>query len=147
MNVCRYFYVVALKLKDNETPSSPDSYESNELVTYDEARKSTNQKPYIAAIITSKDENMFILGDGKNTSNPTTRRRRATTTDYYNGPLKPGSSYKIFQRIFVNEKVTLHGQLGEIVRIRNRTVFKECYSSTVASYFQAVLTSIAFELH
>ena len=103
----RYFYVVALKLKDDETPSSPDSYENNELVTYDEARKSTNQKPYIAAIKTSKDENMFILGDGKNTSNPTTRRRRATTTDYYNGPLEPGASYRIFQRIFVNDKVWL----------------------------------------
>ena len=97
--------MVALKLKDNETLSSPDSYENNELVTYDEARKSTNQKSYIAAIITSKDENMFILGDGRNTSKPTTRRRRATTTDYYNGPLEPGVSYSIFQRIFVNAKV------------------------------------------
>ena len=99
---------MALKLKDDETPSSPDSYENNELVTYDAARKSTNQKPYIAAIITSKDENMFILGDGKNTSNPTTRRRRATTTDYYNGPLEPGASYRIFQRIFVNDKVIIY---------------------------------------
>ena len=99
---------MALKLKDDETPSSPDSYESNELVTYDEARKSTNQKPYIAAIITSKDENMFILGDGKNTSNPTRRRRRATSTDYYNGPLEPDTSYRLFQRIFINGKVLLH---------------------------------------
>ena len=106
-HVFRHFYVVALKLKDDETPLSPDSYENNELVTYDEARKSTNQKPYIAAITTSKDENMFILGDGKNTSNPTTRRRRATTTDYYNGPLEPDTSYSIFQRIFINEKVLL----------------------------------------
>ena len=94
-----------MKLKDDETPLSPDSYENNELVTYDEARKSTNQKPYIAAIITSKDENMFILGDGKNTSNPTTRRRRATTTDYYNSPLEPGASYRIFQRIILIENV------------------------------------------
>ena len=99
--------MVALKLKDDETPSSPDSYENNELVTYEEARKSTNQKPYITAVITpsSFDDNMFILGDGRNTSSPTTRRRRATTTDYYNGPLEPGTSYRIFQRIFVNVKV------------------------------------------
>ena len=96
---------MAFKLKDGKEPSSPDSYENNELVTYDEARKSTNQKPYIAAIITSKDENMFILGDGKNTSNPTTRRRRTTTTDYYNGPLEPGVSYRIFQRIILIENV------------------------------------------
>ena len=95
---------MALKLKDDETPSSPDSYETDELVTYDEARKSANQKPYIAAIITSKDENMFILGDGKNTCNPETRRRR-TTTDYYNGPLEPDASYRIFQRIVLIENV------------------------------------------
>ena len=99
--------MVALKWKDDETPSSPDSYENNELVTYDEARKSTNLKPYIAAVAipSSFDENMFILGDGKNTSNPTTRKRRTTTTDYYNGPLESDTSYSIFQRIFVNDKV------------------------------------------
>ena len=133
--------MVALKLKDDETPSSPDSYENKELVTYDEARKLTNQKPYIAAIITSKDDNMFILGDGKNTSNPTTRRRRATTTDYFNGPLEPGASYRIFQRIFINEKVTLHGQLGEIVHIRNKTTvaFPQLGFFLVTLHFKIIL--------
>ena len=102
----RHFYVVALKLKDGKEPtSSPDSYENKELVTYAEAKKSSNPKPYIAAVITSKNENMFILGDGRNTSNPTSRRRRSTSSDYYNGPLEPGTSYSIFQRIFIDEKV------------------------------------------
>ena len=105
-----------MKLKDDETPSSPDSYENNELVTYDKAKKSTKQNPYIAAIITSKDEDMFILGDGKNTSNPTLRLR-ATATDYYNGPLEPGSSYSIFQRIFINEKVTLYNVQGRTLGV------------------------------
>ena len=96
---------MALKLKDGEDVQSPGSYENNELVTYAEAEKSTNPKPYIAAVVTSKDENMFILGDGRNTSVPTSRRRRSTSSDYYNCPLEPGTSYSIFQRIFINNKV------------------------------------------
>jgi hypothetical protein len=97
---------VALKSKDGKKPTSPpDSYENNELVTYNEARESKNSKPYIAAVITSKNENsMFILGDGRNTSNPTSRRRSASS-DYYNGPLESNTSYSIFQRISINEEV------------------------------------------
>ena len=99
--------MVALKLKDGKEPTSSDSYENSELVTYAEARKSTNPKPYIAAVVASSgvDGNMFILGDGRNTSNPTSRRRRSTSSDYYNGPLEPGTSYSIFQRIVLNDKV------------------------------------------
>jgi hypothetical protein len=96
---------VALKLKDGKKVQSPASYENNELVTYAEAKQSTIPKPYIAAIVTSRDGNMFILGDGRNTNNPTSRRRRSTSSDYYNGLLEPGTSYSIFQRIFINNKV------------------------------------------
>jgi hypothetical protein len=97
---------VALKLKDGKEPKSSDSYENSELVTYAEARKSTDPKPYIAAVVASSgvDGNMFILGDGGN-SNPTSRRRRSTSSGYYNGPLEPGTSYSIFQRIFINNEV------------------------------------------
>ena len=85
---------MALTLKDGKEPSSSGSYENNELVTYDEARKSSNPQPYIPAVATSSslDEVTFILGDGRNTSNPTTRRRRSSVGDYYNGPLEPGTS-------------------------------------------------------
>ena len=96
---------MALKLKDGQEVQSPASYENNDLVTYAEAEKSTVPKPYIAAIVTSKDENMFILGEDGNKSNPTSRRRRSTSSDYYNGPLEPDTSYSIFQRIFINDKV------------------------------------------
>jgi hypothetical protein len=101
----RHFYVVSLKLKDGEEVQSPDSYGNNELVKYAEAEQSSDPKPYIAAILTSKDGDMFTLGDGRNTSNPTSRRRRSTSSDYYNGPLEPGTSYSIFQRIFINQEV------------------------------------------
>ncbi len=107
MDLYRYFYVVALKLKDGKEPSSSDTYENNELMTYAEARKSSNPKPYIAAVITSSgvDGNMFILGDGRNTSDPKARKRGSTTSDYFNGPLEPGTSYSIFKRIIINDKV------------------------------------------
>ena len=106
----RYFYVVALKLQnENEKPSSSASYENNELVTYDEARKLPNPKPYIAAVITSSsvNGNTFVLGGGRNTRNSTSRKRRSTSSDYYNGPLEPGTSYSIFQRIFINKVMVL----------------------------------------
>ena len=104
---CRHFYVVALKLKEGKESSSPDTYKNNDLVKYDEARKSFNPRPYIAAVVTSKNENIFTLGDGKNTSDTTSRRRRSTSSDYYNGPLEPGTSYSIFQRIFISGEVFL----------------------------------------
>ena len=100
--------MVALKLIDGKEPTPSNSYENNELVTYAEATRSTNPKPYIAAIVTPSgvDGNMFILGDGRNTTDPTARRRRSTSSDYYNGPLEPGTSYSIFQRIILNDKVS-----------------------------------------
>ena len=107
MDLYRYFYVLALKLKDGKEPTSSDTYENNELITYAEGRRSTHPKPYIAAVITSSDVdgNMFILGDGRNTSDPTARKRSSTASDYFNGPLEPGTSYSIFQRIIINNKV------------------------------------------
>ena len=98
---------MALKLEDGKEPSSSGSYENHELVTYDEARKLSNPQPYIAAVVTSSgvDEVILILGDGGNTSYSTTRRRRSTVGDYYNGPLQPGTSYSIFQRIILHSKV------------------------------------------
>ena len=96
---------MALELKDGQEGQSPASYENNELVTYAEAKQSTIPKPYIAAILTPKDGKMFVLGGRENTSNPTSRRRRSTSSDYYNGPLEPGTNYSIFQRIFINDKV------------------------------------------
>ncbi len=52
--------MVALKLKDGKEPTSSASYENNELVTYAEARKSTNPKPYIAAVVTSRSDRKHV---------------------------------------------------------------------------------------
>ena len=122
--------MVALKLKDGKEPASSDSYENNELLTYAEATRSTNPKPYIAAVVTSSgvDGNMFILGDGRNTSNPTARRRRTTSNDYYNGPLEPGTSYSIFQRIILHEKVS------DLLSIKLKTILLFNFSLTKENF-------------
>ena len=106
--------MVALKLKDGKEPTSSDSYQNSELVTYAEAGKSSNPKPYIAAVVTSSgvDGNMFVLGDDRNTDNPTSRKRRSTASDYFNGPLQPGTSYSVFERIIINEMVWYWGECG-----------------------------------
>jgi hypothetical protein len=124
--IYRYFYVVALKLQDGKAPASSDSYENNELVTYAEAGKSSNPKPYIAAVVTSSgvDGNMFVLGDGRNTDNPTSRKRRSTASDYFNGPLEPGTSYSVFQRIIINEMVWYWGGMCDSKRSVERTDLK-----------------------
>ena len=77
---------MALKLEDGEAPSF--------LVTHDEAKQSSNPQPYIAPVATSSslDEVTFILGDGRNTSDPTKGRRRSTVRDFHNNPLEPGTS-------------------------------------------------------
>jgi hypothetical protein len=99
--------VVVLKLKDNTGRLSPDNYKIDDLLTYTEAKNLTNQKPYIAAVITASgvDKNAFVLGDGRNTNDPTRYKHRSTSIGYFNGPLKPGTRYSIFLRIIINDKV------------------------------------------
>ena len=94
-------------MEDGRDRLSPDNYKIDDLLTYTEAKSLTNQKPYIAAVITASgvDENAFTLGDGRNTSYPSGYKHRSTTIGYFNGPLEPGTSYSIFLRIIINEKV------------------------------------------
>ena len=100
-----HFQVIALKLSDGELPSSsPDSYRESDLVTHDEAKSSSPPKPYAAAVLTMSTENEFKLGDGSSSRLPTRRRRRSSSDTYRNGPLDPGTSYSVFQRVYI-EKV------------------------------------------
>ena len=72
-----------------------------------ETEISSNPQPYIAAVVAFSDltESVFVLGDGSNTSASMSERRRSISSDYYNGPLKPGTSYRVFQRFFINQQV------------------------------------------
>ena len=98
-SICRYFYVVAMK-NNTEDSRLPSNFKSTNLGTYFEAISSTQPFPYIAAVVSQRDfKHDFTLGDGENTT------RRSTGESYYNGPLKPGTNYKIFQRIFINDQV------------------------------------------
>ena len=102
--------MVALKLRNGEQPLSSDIYNINDLDMYAEATQSTNPKPYIANVFISSDTvdgDTFVLGDGRNTSNPTTQGRKTFSSGYFNGPLEPGANYSIFQRIIINCKVLL----------------------------------------
>ena len=124
----RYFYVVALKLTNAQKIVLPDNYEDIDLVTHDGMRNKTNPKPYVAAVFTSSalDENIFVLGDGRITDDPTSR----TTSDYFNGPLEPGTSYKIFQRVIINKKVgrSPSGSWLAEFRYLGINVFCQCFS-------------------
>ncbi|XP_046858344.1 receptor-type tyrosine-protein phosphatase delta-like [Xenia sp. Carnegie-2017] len=94
----RYFYVVAMK-NGIEESQLPSNFKNTDLVTYSKAISSTQPMPYIAAVVSRRDfKPDFTLGDGENTT------RRSNGENYYNGPLKPGTSYKIFQRVFINDQ-------------------------------------------
>ena len=69
-------------------------------MTYAEAKTSSPPKPYIAVVLTMSTETEFKLGDGSNSSLRTRRRRRSSSGGYYNGPLAPGTSYSVFQRVY-----------------------------------------------
>ena len=103
----RHIYVIVLKLKEGKQPKSPGSYRNDELLTYANAKHLTESQPYIALAITSgsfKSE-VLVLGDGKNTTYSNRRKRRATTSDFFNGPLEGDTSYSISLRVFVDDKV------------------------------------------
>jgi hypothetical protein len=95
-------------MEDGRDRLSPDNYKIDDLLTYHEAKSLTNQKPYIAAVITARgvdEKALFTLGDGRNTSYPSRQKRRSTTIGYFNGPLEPDSNYSIFLRIIIHDKV------------------------------------------
>ncbi|XP_046858727.1 uncharacterized protein LOC124452186 [Xenia sp. Carnegie-2017] len=94
----RYFYVVAMK-NDTEDSRLPSNFKNTDLVTYFKAISSAQPMPYIAAVVSRRDfKPDFTLGDGENTT------RRSIGENYYNGPLKLCTNYKIFQRIFINDQ-------------------------------------------
>ncbi|CAB4016340.1 Receptor-type tyrosine- phosphatase delta [Paramuricea clavata] len=101
-----HIYVVALKIIKGKQPKSPGSYRNNELVTYSEVEKSTEPRPYVASVFSASDleSDIFVLGDGKNTTYSKGRNLRSLTSEFYNAPLEGGSTYSIFQRVFVDDK-------------------------------------------
>ncbi|XP_046858340.1 uncharacterized protein LOC124451778 isoform X2 [Xenia sp. Carnegie-2017] len=103
----QYFYVVAME-HDKKESRLPSELKNDDLVSYSEAISSAQPKPYIAAVIfpIRKNTSLFTLGDVANTV--VTRRRRSDGRKHQNGPLKPGTSYKIFQRVFVDDQVSFY---------------------------------------
>ncbi|XP_046857058.1 receptor-type tyrosine-protein phosphatase S-like isoform X7 [Xenia sp. Carnegie-2017] len=100
----RYFFVVVMEYGEEEN-LLPSNFKNTDLVTYSEAIASAQPTPYIAAVMSRGNfKSEFTLGDSGNTSLAGTRRRRSNGKIYYNGPLKPGTNYRIFQRVFLNDE-------------------------------------------
>ena len=94
---------MALRLTNAQEILSPDNYNDIDLMTYAGRRNKKTPQPYVAAVFTPSAVvgDIFILGDGRITDDPASR----TKNDCFNGPLEPGTNYRIFQRIIINKKV------------------------------------------
>ena len=105
-----HIYVVVLKVKDGKQPNSPGSYRNDELLSYSNARRLSEPRPYISCVIShrSLESDVFVLGNGKNTTYSSGRKRRAATSDFFNGPLEGDTSYSISLRVFVDDKVVIN---------------------------------------
>ncbi|XP_046856964.1 uncharacterized protein LOC124450352 isoform X2 [Xenia sp. Carnegie-2017] len=101
----QYFYVVAFKIENGQQLLSSEQYKTKDLLTYEEAMTSKDSKPYIAAVIindTQRNEKQFTLGDGRYTNEPIKVSNKSRS--FYNGPLEPGTSYRVFQRVIVDNE-------------------------------------------
>ena len=82
---------------------APGDIGLNDVVTYEEAHRSTKPAAYIAFGFQGDEFNIykqFTLGDGQKCCD---RRRREITKAYYNGPLEPNTKYQAFTRAFTSD--------------------------------------------
>ena len=105
-----HIYVVVLKVKEGKQPNSPDSYSNDELLSYANARRLSEPRPYIACVISrgSHESDVLVLGNGKHSTHSSGRKRRTSTSDFFNGPLEGDTSYSISLRVFVDDKVLIN---------------------------------------
>lgn len=100
----KYYQVVIMKIKPDATKLQLNSSSSyNVFKTYSSAQYN---EPYIAAVFDGKDfeqYKMFAIGDGAvYTEDSQNVRKRRSTTKFVNGPLKPGETFVMFQRVLIN---------------------------------------------
>ncbi|XP_046858719.1 receptor-type tyrosine-protein phosphatase kappa-like [Xenia sp. Carnegie-2017] len=97
-----YLFVIAMQ-GDRQNLPSPFTLNVEDLETY-----STPSPPnlYVAAVLKPSGGGIFvfILGDGSYSSISGTRGRRSTERVDYNAPLKPNITYRIFQRVVINDQ-------------------------------------------
>lgn len=124
---------------DKKESRLPSELKNDDLVSYSEAISSAQPKPYIAAVIfpITKNTSLFTLGDVANTV--VTRRRRSDGRKHQNGPLKPGTSYKIFQRVFVDDQVSSEINLCQILRAMLSALFLIHYKYLLRFRFLFIL--------
>ncbi|XP_046858701.1 receptor-type tyrosine-protein phosphatase F-like [Xenia sp. Carnegie-2017] len=97
-----YLFVIAMQGDRHNLPS-PFTLNVEDLETY-----STPSPPnlYVAAVLKPSGGGIFvfILGDGSNSSISGLGGRRSPERVYYNAPLKPNTTYRIFQRVVINDQ-------------------------------------------
>ena len=92
---------------ENTTSSTnrkdPKLYTLNELGPYNAATYKPGT-PYITAEISSASfVSKFSIGDGKDYSRSSRKRRNTGGVKYTNVPLKPNTQYYVFQRAFISD--------------------------------------------
>ena len=95
----RSYHVIVME--GSTAGKSPDEWLPSELGPYDESTYSAG-KPYVTAVLSSHVPK-FSVGDGKEYSSSTRKRRNVGTTIYKNAPLKENTEYLVFQRAYVSQ--------------------------------------------
>ena len=103
----RFYHIVVY---EHTTPSTnfkePWQYTLNELGAYSAATHQSGT-PYITAEISDASfVSKFIIGDGKDYSKSSRKRRNAEAVKYTNVALKPNTQYYVFQRSFISDVST-----------------------------------------
>ena len=88
-------------MEGNTSAKSPDEWLPNELGPYDASTYAAG-KPYVTAVLSSY-VSKFPVGDGKEYSSSTRKRRNVGNTNYRNVPLKENTQYLVFQRAYVSQ--------------------------------------------
>ncbi|XP_022800122.1 protein sidekick-1-like [Stylophora pistillata] len=105
-----FFQVIVIRYSLDYTGmvNSPDSFTPKDLMTYEEAHKSSAPAAYVTFQFRAHDFDAFrefVVGDGANSNSETRKRRSINEDDFHNKPLQPNTKYKVFLRAFIDKTV------------------------------------------
>ncbi|XP_066015596.1 protein sidekick-1-like isoform X3 [Pocillopora verrucosa] len=106
----RFFQVIIITYGSNYTGAvnPPGRFTTQDMMTYEEAHKSTVPAAYVAFQFGGNDfdnNRDFVVGDGAESSSKERSKRSSGDQFYYNKPLQPNTNYKVFLRAFYSETV------------------------------------------
>ena len=95
----RSYHIIVME--GSSSAKSPEEWLPSELGPYDVSTYSAG-KPYVTAVLSSYVPK-FSIGDGKEYSLSTRKRRGIGTTIYKNVRLKANTEYIVFHRAFISQ--------------------------------------------